>query len=217
MPTVVQALNAVMRDVQAVGKEGRNQKQGYNFRGIDAVTNAVGPAFREHGVVPMPCVIDERWDNYSTTTGTAMVSCKLKVRFIFHGPEGDTVEACVWGEASDSGDKGTSKAHSVAYRTALLEALCIPTDEPDPDSQSHERAVPAPPPAKPLENLDDLFSASMLDRFLGACEDSGVSPTEVVELATDGRANDPAELIRRDAPKLRAARETVMARMAAAS
>jgi len=37
-----------------------------------------------------------------------------------------------------------SKAHSVAYRTLLLQALCIPTDEPDPDAASHERAAPAP-------------------------------------------------------------------------
>ena len=44
----------------------------------------------------------------------------------------------------DVGDKGTPKAMSVAYRIVLLQMLCIPTDEPDPDSQSYERAAPDP-------------------------------------------------------------------------
>ena len=37
------ALSAVMDDVQAVKKGDRNTQQNYNFRGIDAVINAVGP------------------------------------------------------------------------------------------------------------------------------------------------------------------------------
>ena len=37
--TIYQALSAVMGDVQAVGKDGRNTQQGFNFRGIDAVVN----------------------------------------------------------------------------------------------------------------------------------------------------------------------------------
>ena len=50
-PTVIEALSKVMGDVQAVGKESRNSQQGYAFRGVDAVMNAVGPALRRHGVV----------------------------------------------------------------------------------------------------------------------------------------------------------------------
>lgn len=209
-PSIVQALSAVMEDVRAVGKDGRNQQQNYAFRGADAVVNAVAPAFRRHGVVCMPSVEEERWDSYQTKTGAQMVSCKLKVRFTFYGPAGDNCQALVWGESSDSGDKSTPKAHTVAYRTALLEALCIPTDDPDPDSQSHERAVPLAPAA---ENPDELFSTEMLDRFLGACEQHGVSATEVVEVATNGRTNDPAELILRDFPALKPARAAVMRRM----
>ena len=43
-------------------------------------------------------------------------------------------------EVVDSGDKATAKAMSVAFRTALLQALCLPTDEPDPDASSYERS-----------------------------------------------------------------------------
>src|SRR5690606_40176303 len=55
-------------------------------------------------------------------------------------PAGDTSECVSIGEAMDSGDKATPKAMSVAMRVALLQALCIPTDEPDVDSQSYERS-----------------------------------------------------------------------------
>jgi hypothetical protein len=40
----------------------------------------------------------------------------------------------------DSGDKAAPKAMSVAYRIALLQALNLPTDDADPDSQSYERS-----------------------------------------------------------------------------
>ena len=73
-----------------------------------------------------------------------MFSRTVEVEFTFHGPDGSTIVCSALGEASDAGDKATSKAHSVAFRTALLQALCIPTDEPDPDASSHERAAPEP-------------------------------------------------------------------------
>ena len=68
--TIYQALSAVMGDVQAVGKDGRNTQQGFNFRGIDAVVNAVGPALRTHGVVVTPRVLSFTSGEYATKTGT---------------------------------------------------------------------------------------------------------------------------------------------------
>lgn len=136
---VVQALSKVMEDVREVGKSGRNTQQGYAFRGVDAVVNAVGPALRAHGVVVVPVAESVEYETYTTKSGTVMRSCVVRVRFVFHGPAGDTLESVVYGESSDAGDKSTPKAHSVAFRTALLQALCIPTDEADPDESSHER------------------------------------------------------------------------------
>ena len=46
---VQEAIAAVLADVQAVRKGDRNEAQKFSFRGIDAVVNAVGPAFRAHG------------------------------------------------------------------------------------------------------------------------------------------------------------------------
>ncbi len=128
-----------MEDVQAVGKTGRNTQQNYNFRGVDAVVNAVGPALRKHGVVVVPTGAAWADEHYTTKNGANMRSVTLTVTFRFYGPEGDWIEAQACGESADAGDKAIPKAHSVAYRTLLLQALCIPTDEPDPDATAIER------------------------------------------------------------------------------
>lgn len=144
------ALSAVMGDVQGIGKKSRNQDQNFNFRGIDAVMNAVGPSLREHGVIIVPLAEEMNSESYETRKGTAMRNVTIRIRWRFYGPDGSSIEAVSFGEAADSGDKAVSKAHSVAYRTVLLQALCIPTDEPDPDSSTHERAAakaPEPPRA----------------------------------------------------------------------
>ena len=67
--TIHQALSAVMGDVQAVGKTGRNESQGFSFRGIDAVVNAVGPALRDHGVIVTPRCWTDGWRPTRPATG----------------------------------------------------------------------------------------------------------------------------------------------------
>jgi hypothetical protein len=146
-PTIAQALSAVMADVQAVKKGDRNTAQNFSFRGIDSVVNAVGPAMRAHGVVAVPTRVEPLFESYESRGGAKMRNAVLTITWRFYGPRGDFIEAQSMGEASDSGDKSVPKAHSVAYRTLLLQALCIPTDEPDPDASVHERAVT--PPADP--------------------------------------------------------------------
>lgn len=141
VPGIYEALAAVMADVQAVAKRDRNQHANYNFRGIDAVMNAVGPALRTHGVIVFPQVHDVTYENVTTSTGKASTACRVRVNYLFCAQDGSRIEASVAGEAWDHGDKACPKAMSVAFRTALLQALCLPTDEPDPDTHTYERAA----------------------------------------------------------------------------
>lgn len=148
-PTVVEALASVMEDVRAVRKGDRNTDQNYVFRGIDAVVNAVGPVLRKHGVVPMPICEQANYRDVTTSRGKPSRECTVLVRFRFYGPAGDFIDCVTPGESMDFGDKGAPKAMSVAYRIALLQALCLPTDEPEPDASTYERAAAAPA-AKPV-------------------------------------------------------------------
>lgn len=154
-PTVFEALAAVMADVQAVKKGDRNEAQRFMFRGIDAVVNAVGPALRTHGVTVSPRVDLYEYGTVTTSGGKAMGHVRVLVTYTFHGPAGDAFPAQAPGEAFDAGDKATPKAMSVAFRTALLQALALPTDEPDPDSTVYERGS-APVPSKPSPEAQAL-------------------------------------------------------------
>lgn len=139
--SVLSALVRVMRDVPELGKLDRNEEDGggFVFRGIDAVVNAVGPILRKHGVLCVPTL-------RKVTIRTARVGQQeavaafVTVRYTFWGPDGSSLPVQVPGEAMDFGDKAVNKAMSVAWRTALLHALQIPTGERDPDSYSYQRS-----------------------------------------------------------------------------
>lgn len=159
-PHVVEALALVMGDVQGIAKTSRNQQQGFNFRGIDAVMNTVGPALRKHGVVIVPEDVVATYRDAQTTTGKAIREVTVRVTYRIHGPAGDSITMQAIGESLDSGDKGSAKAMSVAYRVALLQALTIPTDEPDPDHYTYERStkVDGPLTAKTRAELYALMA-----------------------------------------------------------
>ena len=174
---IQEALAAVMTDVQAVGKTDRNTAQNFSFRGIDAVLNAVGPVLRRHGVVVLPEVLEDRFDTVEVgQKRTPMGHVVLRVAYSFVGPEGDSLRCVVAAEAMDSGDKAYPKAMSVAFRTALLQALALPTDEPDPDASTYERAPQIDP-------ADDQELAELMKQA-----GDQVDPEKVLAFAAQGPA-----------------------------
>ena len=132
-------LAKVMRSVDYVGKNDVNKHQHFSFRGIDGVLNAVGPALREHNVVVYPRLHDVAYEEVKTSGGKASTACRVVVDYVFASVDGSTVETRVAAESWDTGDKAMPKAMSVAMRTALIQALALPTDEPDPDSFTYTR------------------------------------------------------------------------------
>jgi hypothetical protein len=139
-PTVHQAWAAVMADVRELEKGDRNQHFGFNFRGIDAVMNATGPVLRRHRVAVVPRVTSANYRDVQTAKGKPAREVTLVVEFTVYGPAGDSFTGAAPGESMDEGDKGTAKAMSVAMRTFMLQALCLPTHDTDPDAESYERA-----------------------------------------------------------------------------
>lgn len=184
MTTIYQALSAVMNDIQGVGKDDWNDAPGakYNFRGVDAVINAVGPVLRKHSVIIVPELVSA--DYASVIVGknrTEMSSVRLQVKFHWFGPEGDSVVASVAAESFDSGDKATAKAHSVAYRTALIQTLCLPTDDRDPEQDVYERAEEQSP-------VDPAIAAR--EELLALLAEKNIEPGEASERFTaDGNGN----------------------------
>ena len=173
VPQIYGLIGQAIRKVGAIGKDGeaRNAsgKKMYNFRGIDAVYNALNPVFAELGIFIVPEVIEQTREERQTTNGGNLIYSILKIRFTFYAPDGSNVSAVVIGEGMDSGDKASNKAMSVGFKYAAFELLCIPTEEMvDPDAETHEvaprnrqtppqnRQTPPPEPKSDVTNVPNV-------------------------------------------------------------
>lgn len=135
--TIYERMGAVLAALPAIGKNQRNQQQGFNFRGIDDVLNALNPMLAEHGVFYLPEVLERVGEQRETRNGGVMHVVHLHVKYRFYGLKGDFVEASGWGEGTDSGDKATPKAMTGAMKYVLFQAFAISTEEASKNDADH--------------------------------------------------------------------------------
>lgn len=153
------ALVKVMRSVGAIGKNSKNQQQGFSFRGIDDVMNAMHKPFSEAGLVCIPEVLERVEDERTNSRGTTLFWVKLKVKYTFYAEDGSSISSIVIGEAMDSGDKGTSKAMSMSYKTMIFQVFNIPVEEQnDPDFTTHEVAPKQAKSTAPAKTKEEVKS-----------------------------------------------------------
>lgn len=150
--SIYRAMPAVMRDVGPVAKARRNAQQGYDFRGIDEVYEAVQLILAKHGIFVVPYVQGQVREERATKDGKGVLTYTiLTVDHTFYAEDGTSVVARTVGEAMDSGDKSSNKAMSAAMKYALIESLCIPTREPKDTENDSPEPAPRSQPAKPAE------------------------------------------------------------------
>lgn len=132
------AMLAILREMESIPKDRSVQEPGgrtYAYRGVDDAMAALKPLLAKHGVYPVPVVTETtRWQT-QYRSGTTAFGVSLRVTYRFYAEDGSSVEAVVQGDGLDSGDKGVYKALSGAFKYALFQTFCIPTDEPkDPEA-----------------------------------------------------------------------------------
>lgn len=140
----------ILAGMDAIAKDSENKQQGFKYRGIDAVYNALNPLLTKHGVFMTAQVMGKSREERASKTGGVLAFTSLHMKYRFWAEDGSYVETEAEGEGMDSGDKSSNKAMAVAHKYAILQAFCIPTkDMDDPDAQTHEIAAPegvtAPP------------------------------------------------------------------------
>lgn len=129
MADIYTAIAEVLQDVGVVGKDATNTFDRYKYRSIDAVMNAMHPAMAKHGVFVTPEVLEVTQDERNSKDGKAMIYSVAKVKYTFYTKDGSSVSATVCGEGMDRGDKSLNKAMSAAFKYALFQTFCIPTEE----------------------------------------------------------------------------------------
>lgn len=167
-PAVYTAIAAVMADLakEGIGKDSRNTQQGYNFRGIDDVYNALAPVLSKHGLVMLPRAISRDVVERVNHKGTALFYVTVEVEFsLVAATDGSIHVVKTYGEAMDSGDKATNKAMSAAFKYAAMQAFCIPTEgDNDADATTHEVKGGGPSAAAQYA-ADQLRQAKTADEF----------------------------------------------------
>ena len=131
---IYKKMSEVMRDIGSVGKDQKNQAQGFKFRGIDQFVNSLYPALTKHGVFMAPRCVSEAHELKEVTRGSGKQGVDKHVTILmeydFFAEDGSKVTVGpIPAEGLDSGDKATNKALSAALKYALIQTFSIPTED----------------------------------------------------------------------------------------
>jgi hypothetical protein len=130
---------------QGISKDRNNTQQGYKFRGIDDVYNALAPVMASAGLVILPRILSRTQTERTTPKGGVLFFVTVEAEFDFvSSHDGSKHTIRTFGEAMDSGDKATNKAMSAAYKYAALQTFCIPTEGDNDADAHHYQTAPAP-------------------------------------------------------------------------
>ena len=165
-PKIYTAICNIINDIGAIGKNKRSQ-QGFQYRGIDDVMNALQPLLAKHKVFVVPTVLEQqRSEKQTKSGGTSFVSI-FKIKYTFYAEDGSFIESVTIGEAADTGDKGSNKSMAIAFKYALFQVFCIPTEEmPDPDAHDPEIVATKKPAAKSDDTKQqDTLTPEQLNEF----------------------------------------------------
>ena len=177
------AITAVTEELSKTGiaKDSKNEQQGYTFRGIDSVLNTLSGLLPKHQLCVLPRVKSRIVTEKVTPRGTTLFYVVLDVDYDFISSlDGSKHTVTVIGEAMDSGDKASNKAMSAAYKYAVIQAFCIPTQgDNDADKTSHEVAAPPSIPDDVKIVLEDAASEG-LDTLKQAWKGLAAETREIV-------------------------------------
>jgi len=131
---IYKKMSEVMRDIGSIGKDQKNQAQGFKFRGIDQFVNSLYPALTKHGVFMAPRCVSEQHELKEVTRGSGKAGVDkhvtIMMEYDFFAEDGSKVTVGpIPAEGLDSGDKATNKALSAALKYALIQTFAIPTED----------------------------------------------------------------------------------------
>ena len=160
---VYEAINKVQASLakEGIGKNRKNQQQGYSFRGIDDVYNALAPMLAANGLCILPRMLSRTVEERINKNGTALFYVTVEAEFdLVSAEDGSKHTIRTYGEAMDSGDKATNKAMSAAYKYACMQSFAIPTEgDNDADATTHEVETAKKKTIRPTDGVKDALDA----------------------------------------------------------
>lgn len=169
-PSVYSAIVAVSSQMAATGlaKTHFNTVDQYHYRSIDDLLDRLAPLLAKHRLCILPRVLKRLECEREGLGEGLLLHVKLKVAFdIVSADDGSSHRIESFGEALDHADKGTAKAMSAAYKSAMLQAFCVPVSGEDADGQS-PRLKRCEAPSEPVQGWS-AWARDLAD-IIGVCE-----------------------------------------------
>lgn len=183
---IFETIDLIMKEVPAIGKTKQNTKQNYKFRGIDDVMNKLQPIFAKYKLFVVPEVLEQTREERKTSMGGTLLYSICKIKYTFYAEDGSHVEATVIGEGMDSGDKASNKAMAIAFKYALFQVFCIPTEElKDPDKEKTPQSFSSQQLMRLNAEFKDLLIETDTDpdeiyQYFGVKNDTEMSPKQLI-------------------------------------
>ena len=191
-PMIYGKIADCMRQLGAIGKTSKNAQQGFMYRGVDAVMNALNPVLTANHVFCVPEVLEQHREERQTRNGGNLIYSILKMCYTLYAEDGSSVSATVIGEGMDSADKSSNKAMSVAYKYAMFQIFSIPTEEmADPDADTPPESTPKADKKAARNNAWTALATALgkTNKEMSACVNSliqaGLAPNKPLTEYTD--------------------------------
>ena len=150
MAQIHELIGKAMGMIGAIGKDSKNAQQGFMYRGIDAVYNALNPVMSQLGLFIAPEVLDMKREERTNKNGTVLIYTALTIKYTVYAPDGSNISLTVVGEGMDTGDKSVNKAMSIAMKYAMFQLFFIATEDlKDPDAEVYTDIQPKQKPFTP--------------------------------------------------------------------
>jgi hypothetical protein len=160
MQNICKKMLALMNDVGAIEKT-RDSFQKYKYRGIDDALAALQPLLIKHGVILVPGYTEPVLQPAGEKGFLA--STQLHLGWV-DADSGEMLRTSFPGVGYDVSDKGIYKAMAGAFKYAVFQTLCIPTEE-DKDAEAGEQLT--------IQNVKVDYSAKVaeLEARFNECND----------------------------------------------
>ena len=131
---VYRKVSEVREKLGAVPKTGHNDHFGYDYHEADVVMGELRPLLSEIGLVIVPHQVEIEDVAVETRSGNAFLTTVKHELEVVDVEDGSSFRFPVYGRGQDSGDKGPTKAYTMAFKYGVMKLFGIADSSTDPDA-----------------------------------------------------------------------------------
>lgn len=192
--TLYKNMAAVLAEVKAIPKTGRNTHFGYNFMTADDIMTHLRDLLSKHRIAVFSRMDGEPTFADAGKTAKGNTKYHVTARFVFTlacAETGATVECPWYGEALDDQDKALNKAATAAMKYWLMKTFLLTTGDEEQDTEfdgsirgktappSRQNGVARPAPAPAPAPAATITSATPQKGQIELVGDYGLTPAQL--------------------------------------